>query len=60
MSSRQYSIDPDSVVRSDYIWTEFIVLDHQELEISGQAPLKLSGQAPLKLINFKGFYKKNG
>ena len=41
-----------SVVRSGYIWTEFLVLHHHELEISGQAPLKL--------IYFKGRYKKSG
>ena len=46
------SIDPESVVLSGYIWTEFVALHHHELEISGQVLLKL--------LYFKGLYKKNG
>ena len=41
LSSRWYSIDPESVVLSGYNWTEFVALHHHELKISGQAFLKL-------------------
>ena len=52
LSSQRYSIDPESVMLSGYIWQEFVALHHHVLEISCQAPLKL--------LYFKGLDKENG